>query len=440
MFIPLLMLIILIVAYRRQQKMRPLHPEYRFFLPGLMAKFFGSLVFAFIYIFYYKGGDTFNYYEAARAMSNLAEVDVLDFFKVLFSEPSMENLSLFTSHTSYPPTFIYFDSKTFMVVRLISPLVILTGKSYLLSTILLSYFSFFGIWKLFRMFVSYYPAIDKLLAIAIIFFPSSLFWGSGLIKDTFTLAASCYFIVYIHKVFILKKMSFSNILFLVIASFIILSIKPYIFMVILPGTLLWIFFDRLSQLKNKVVIFVLLPLTYLLVLGASFALLSSLGGVLDKFALDKALVTAAVTQQDLKSERYQGNSFDIGGFEPTVPGVLSKFPIASFSGLYRPFLWEAKNVTMLISGVENAFLFGFTIYLLIVTNVVGFFKSIFNTPIVFFSILFSVSFAFVIGLTTSNFGALVRFKIPLLPLFVASLFIIHYVYKTQKAKNFSGVR
>jgi hypothetical protein len=43
-----------------------------------------------------------------------------------------------------------------------------------------------------------------------------------------------------------------------------------------------------------------------------------------------------------------------------------------------------------------------------------------------------------IGLTTSNFGALVRFKIPLLPFFCTALFMIEYLRvkeKIEKAKK-----
>jgi len=44
--------------------------------------------------------------------------------------------------------------------------------------------------------------------------------------------------------------------------------------------------------------------------------------------------------------------------------------------------------------------------------------------ILFFCITFAVLFAFMIGLTTPNFGALVRFKIPLIPFFAAWLVIM----------------
>jgi hypothetical protein len=68
------------------------------------------------------------------------------------------------------------------------------------------------------------------------------------------------------------------------------------------------------------------------------------------------------------------------------------------------------------------------LYLLLSTiyasGIVNFYKTISGEPIIFFSIIFSVFFAFSVGLTTSNFGALVRYKIPAVPFYIAAMMII----------------
>jgi hypothetical protein len=43
-----------------------------------------------------------------------------------------------------------------------------------------------------------------------------------------------------------------------------------------------------------------------------------------------------------------------------------------------------------------------------------------------FCFSFAIFFAFSVGLTTSNFGSLVRYKIPATPFFMAALFIVRY--------------
>ena len=149
--------------------------------------------------------------------------------------------------------------------------------------------------------------------------------------------------------------------------------------------------------------------------------------------MDKILNKAVVTQQDLKNERYQGNSFDIGDFDASLGSILQKAPVATVAALFRPYIWESKNAVMLISGLENLFFLAFTIYLLLKIKVAPIFSLVRRNPLLQFSVIFSLIFAFSVGLTTSNFGALVRLRIPLVPFYLSSLFVIKYL--NEKKEN-----
>jgi hypothetical protein len=105
-------------------------------------------------------------------------------------------------------------------------------------------------------------------------------------------------------------------------------------------------------------------------------------------------------------------------------GLLKKSPVAIIAGLYRPFLWESGNAVMLVSGIENTLILILTITSIFRTNIIYFFKKMLREPILFFSLSFSIFFAFSVGISTPNFGALVRFKIAYLPFFLCSLFIL----------------
>jgi hypothetical protein len=159
-------------------------------------------------------------------------------------------------------------------------------------------------------------------------------------------------------------------------------------------------------------------------IGGGVYLLSFFGSYMGKFALDKIAHTAIVTQNDLKKEYYHGHTFDIGLTDPSPSGLLKKFPQAVLAGIYRPFIWESGNVVMLISGLENTLLIILTFSSMFRTNMVVFFKKMIREPILFFALSFSIFFAFSVGITTSNFGALVRFKISYLPFFLCALFIL----------------
>jgi hypothetical protein len=185
---------------------------------------------------------------------------------------------------------------------------------------------------------------------------------------------------------------------ILLASYIIIGIKPYIFIALLPGSLIWLNFTRLKSIKSPFIRTLALPF-FLGILGAgglfAFNVLgSSLG---DKYSsVDNALQTAVVTQQDLKRAEYQGASFDIGNFDPTISGIASKIPAAITAGLFRPFIWEARNPVMLLSGLENLFFMGFTIRMIFSLGFFGFFSRIGNNPLLIFSLIFSlIDFFFV---------------------------------------------
>ena len=163
---------------------------------------------------------------------------------------------------------------------------------------------------------------------------------------------------------------------------------------------------------------------------------SSLSSNLKQYSsVDNMLNKAVVSQNDLKQDYYQGNSFDIGEFDGSIGGVFSKFPLAVMAGLFRPFIFEARNPVMFISGVENTFLLIFTIIFLFRVGPIKVIKYILKEPLLLFSLTFAVFFAFGIGLSTSNFGALVRYKIPCIPFYLSSLYIIREYFEKQEIVN-----
>ena len=95
---------------------------------------------------------------------------------------------------------------------------------------------------------------------------------------------------------------------------------------------------------------------------------------------------------------------------------------------------------MLISGLENFILLLLTIFLLFKLKFVRFFQFIFSDPILIFSLMFTIFFMFAVGMASANFGALVRYKIPAMPFFVASMFIILHKYNVYKKERERGRR
>ena len=238
------------------------------------------------------------------------------------------------------------------MAKTFAPLLFLSGKSYLVGSVMLSWFSFFGMWQFYLTLCRHFPGMEKRIAYGVLFVPSTLFWGSGILKDTITFSAVCWFIVGMDNFLTSRGSRIKSILIVLAALYTLLSVKPYVLYSLLPGTVIWSVTVWMKSIRSKFVKVTMIPLAVVLAMVMGYLGLSVLGGKMGKFSVEKMLETASITQKDLKQDYYQGSSFDIGDFEPTVGGMLTKVPIAMRVGLFQPFVWEARNVVMIFSGLE----------------------------------------------------------------------------------------
>lgn len=405
------------------------NPEYAYFTKGLMVRVFGAIALGLVYFFYYNGGDTTNYFQTSSAYANLIFKDQSDFWLGWFGS-AKEYIFHFDDTTGYP---VYWqkDHHSFFVVRLLIPIVTLGFHSYFSTAVLVACITYGGLWKLYQTFLLEFTNLKREFAIACLFVPSCVFWGSGLMKDSFTLSAVGWFTYAFYHFFIRKQRKLSYGIFLIISSFIILAIKPYIFFALLPGAILWLSNNMVKKINHGFIRFLATP--FILSLGglAGFLSLEKMGDNLGQYKLDNVLEKAVVTQKDMKAEYYGGKTYDIGDFDASLSGIVSKAPIAIFSGIFRPGIWDVRNAVMLVSSLENTYLLILTLFLLFKLKFFGFFTLIRKNPMLLFCMLFSLFFAFSVGLTVANFGSLVRLRIPELPFFVAGIFMLRHLYEKQ---------
>lgn len=427
---PFLLVLVYVVGNGISEKKRSQQPFYKWYTMGLMFKCMGAIAVCLIYQFYYGGGDTINYFHSASVIVNLLGKDPAAFFDLMLHGISWESYSAFDASTGYP--FYTRDPQAMFVVRLIVPLVLISFKSFLGSAILLAWICYAGIWRIFLLFNSEFPMLQSKLAIAILFIPSVVFWGSGLLKDTITLSAVGWFTYYFYVVFIKRQYTTKFIFYILFAAYLLIAIKPYILFALIPGALMWISNQRLVKVKSTFMRFASAPFFISIAIGLSFVILMQMGSVLGVYSIDNILYKAVESNQDQQRTAYGGNSFNIGEIEATTESVLSKAHLAISATLFRPSLLDAKNPVMFMSAIENTYILFLTLFLLIRLKVFGFFILIGENPLLLFSIVFSLFFAFSVGIATSNFGTLVRLKIPCIPFFVSSLFVMKHMYDQKK--------
>src|SRR5947207_2384585 len=68
---PLLLIIIFFFEWKKYRKKKDLFPYYRYYLTGLFLKLFAGIGVCLIYVFYYGGGDTVNYFYDSYSMTTI---------------------------------------------------------------------------------------------------------------------------------------------------------------------------------------------------------------------------------------------------------------------------------------------------------------------------------------------------------------------------------
>lgn len=434
---PLLIMVILMYSFFVKNKHIQTNSAYKYYVSGISVKLIGSIATCLVYTLYYSSGDSTGYFEQGRSIYNLLYKNPDYFFEVIFQGCTVENFSYLDETTTYVSYGSWVgDYHAMFISRLIAPFYLFTFNSFIGITIILCWLCYGGIWKLYLLFCEQFPMIKRELAISILFIPSVVFWGSALLKDTVTISCIGWYSYGFYWLLVKQKYKVSNFVMLIVGAYLLIALKPYILVALLPGSLIWLSYDKIAKTKNKAIKVIIAPALIIGGLAGSFYALSSLGSALGEYSMDTVLERAVVVQQDLKSNYYGGNSFDIGDFDASISGVLSKSPLAINATLFRPYLWEVRNPLMLLTALESTYIFFLTLGLMLRLKLFGFFRLIWQNPLLLFSILFALFFAFSVGLSTPNFGALSRLKIPCIPFFVSSLFVLRHLYEIKSKKKF----
>lgn len=410
----------------------------KYFMLGLQLKFAGSVFVALVYLYYYGIGDTIFYFRRAVFLTDVIKDDLVVGFKVLFGNPQIydfETNDIFLRLKAR-------DSSTFLLVKIASIFNLFCFDSYLAVGIFFSFFSYFGIWKGFEAILQLFPKYKKEVLISFLLIPSVFFWGSGLFKDCLTFGFLGLLIYSFLNIFVNFRNLVLNSFFLIISVYVIGIVKGYILMALLPSIALWLFLIYRSKIKSPLIRTFATPFFLIVSIGAGVFILNTLANTFKKFSIENVQERAQDMQrwhsyrvETLK--KGEGSSYSLGKVEFTTLGIIRKIPEAINVALFRPYLWEVKNPLALISALESLALFYLTL-LFLRSLMRNFRKTIVfleENPSLLFMLLFSLIFAFSVGFTSYNFGALSRYRIPILPFYSSFILILHSYGKSIEKKK-----
>lgn len=406
----------------------------KYFIPGLTLKIIGAISLGLIYQFYYQGGDTSSYFSDIKVIYNIFLSDPYNAFRLIFADTKTTNLELI----KYTQNIFFFnDAPTYMVVRVGAIFSLFTFGTYTLIAIGFAILSFLGAWIFFASLTKIYPHHIKEIAIAIFFIPSVFFWGSGLMKDSLSLATLSLSFYSFYNIFIAKKRNLLfNALLFFFALYVLKSIKIYIALCLIPAIMLYLFILFNHKIKSRSLRNVIKPI--LVLIGLYIGYLAGAALVEDdaRYNLDAIANTAKMTSEWIAyvSQKEGGSYYSLGEYDPTIIGMLKNLPEAIWVTLFRPYLWESKNIIMVFSAIESLFFLCITAWTIFKLRPSGLIYVIKKNPYVQFALVFSLTFAFAVGISSYNFGTLARYKIPMMPFYLSAFFIMksYYVKKSKK--------
>lgn len=368
-----------------------------------------------IYTYYYTDrstSDIYKYFDDSKIMFDALKTNLADFLKMLFGLDFDKEYFDKNYYTNMNFWYRKYESNMFsdshIIIRFNAFVRLFSMGNIYVHNVFINFISLLGLTALFKFFKPFFIDKIRVLFYAIFLIPSVLFWGSGLLKESFILFGLGFLLLSLQQLFIHFKWYY---LIIILLSFIILLYtKYYVLAALILPLSSYLIYNKI--MRNKLII------SYLF----AFILLLSLAFI--------AWILKGFNPFDLIVNKHQ-EFFRFNTIYPSnssfeMPylidwwSVIKHTPNAWVNTLIRPYLWESKSPFVLISSLENLIFIGLFILAMLFPN---------RKNVNWFYVVFCLSFVMVlfsiIGLTIPIFGALVRYKVPGLPfLAIALLFLI----------------
>ena len=401
----------------KNEKLRAYHRN------AFWIKVFASFCYS-IFVLYISLGDT----------TTLYFPEGHNLYQLILNDPSKYHLlfgsgkDIDANMLSNPNEIGYFsDAGNFMVIRVTAILCFITFGKYMALNLFFSMIAFTGVWKLYRFFCDQYPQLYKQFAIAILFLPTFTFWSSGILKEPLVISSLGWLTYSLYQMAYQKRNIIKNSFRIFVTVYIFSSIKIYILVAYLPAFIIFLLLKNTMLLKNKLgkilLVTIFITGSVFIFIKVSHEVEDSLG----EFTGGDLTESISIRQKNFskQSEKSEGSFFSLGvAFDGTLGSLIKLGPAAISATLFRPFLWESRNISTLLSSFESLAIMLFTLFVIIKVGIRRFIVSIIKRPIILYCFFFSIVFALFVGATTLNFGTLVRYKIPAMPFYVISLFLI----------------
>jgi hypothetical protein len=397
--------------------------------------FYFKMIYVFIFVllteFYFKGGDTGLFYQATQDLRAAVKADPAN-FKLAMLTPKLTYKSPlfdFFYYDGYVDDLTYnymLSQANFAPAKIALIPSYLFGNSYLCICMLFGFFALGGVIRLFKTFYYYYPGQYRELAFACLFLPSVCYWSSGLLKDPITFGCIGYISYAFLNIFVKKKKFIISLVWIIVCGFVLYIIKVYILLVLVLALLIWQFAEFNKLIQNRTLRNIFAGMTFAGSIGVGLLLMNYLTSMeaAQQYQLDKIAGNA-----EYQREMYSLIAKQTGGSDSHFTINTSNPVFMVFGGItatfYRPFLWEINSPIALLSALESSMFLFLTLLFIYKNGIKSFFTIPFSDPRILMCFIFAFVFAVAVGISSANFGALSRYKIPCMPFYLMMILLMY---------------
>lgn len=426
---PFCILILYAIIRNRAEKNKD--PQIRkIYYRGFYFKVICVLAYTFVSEFVFKGGDTNLYFQGVKDL-RAALSDDFNHIGIIFKsfKLTMDNpLTPYFYYDNYADDFTYnymLNTSNFFIPKLGLIPAFLFFNNYLCISLIFGFFALGGAIRIFKTFLHYYPSYKAELALAAIFLPSVGFWSAGLLKDAVCFGCIGFILYAVLNIFVKRTKFRASIIWILVCGFLVYFIKVYILLVLILAITIWLFAEMNKLIADRTLrnIFSFLTLVFSFLIGYFLLNYFTSQEAAQSYKLETLMEKADYQRrviQNLAETAPLGSNFSINTSNP-----LTLVPNSLVATFFRPFFWEVKSPVALFSAIESFVLLFLTLFFFFKRGIGSYFRLAFADPRLLMCFVFSMVFAVAVGASTSNFGALSRYKIPCMPFYFIMLLLLY---------------
>jgi hypothetical protein len=370
----------------------------KYYWPALLVKIVAGFAVGWLYFNHYQQGDTIIYWQDGKAIA-----------RMIMQEPS-NALDFYFRDATESQLVANDKPRSLFFVKMVGIAALACAGNYWIMACCFSLISFFAAWYLFTRITSMLPLSEVAAAIAFLFYPSVVFWSSGIIKESMGLAS--LFLVSGVLLCILGRQRIRRREWVAggLALWIGWTLKYYWFGVLLPVAITTIAINYLRRWRPSTRRFELLLWCALFVVFLAIAT-----GIHPNFYPHRFIEVIVQNNKEFMVLSVPDNVVNYYNLEATAVSVLTNVPHAFIAGLFRPFIWEGRNLLAVVAGFENLMLL---IVVVCATVTLPRLLTSEHRLICFGVLTYILILAIFLALSTPNLGTLSRYKVGFLPFLV----------------------